>query len=96
MDMAGGDEARLEGDWDVARVGGLLPPLPLVRKRIEGGRGVTTLGPLPLLPFRVDGGRLRYPLGLVVDVVEPSAEGFRGRTLVLGRAIGTFRMRRRQ
>lgn len=99
--MLHGDEGSegvvaLDGEWDVARLGGLLPPLPLVRKRIEGGRGATILGPLPLAPFSVRGLRLRYPLGLVVDVLEPDGAGFRGRTLVLGRPVGSFSLRRRQ
>ena len=41
----------LDGDWQVIRTGGFLPPLVGVRKRIEGDRGWTSLGPLPGAPF---------------------------------------------
>ena len=50
----------LEGNWQVLRTGGLLPPLIGVRKRIEGDRGWTSLGPLPGAPFDVVGHELRY------------------------------------
>jgi hypothetical protein len=45
---------RLEGEWKVARSGGLLPPLPGVRKRFEGCRGWTLVGPVRLR-FAVQG-----------------------------------------
>lgn len=88
----------LQGDWQVIRTGGLLPPLIGVRKRIEGDRGTTTLGPLPGVPFEVVGNELRYRAPFVgfVDVVEPSSEGYRGRALVFGREVGTFRLERRR
>ena len=38
---------ELDGDWEVRRVGGALPPLYGVRKRIDGGGGGAMLG-LPL------------------------------------------------
>ena len=90
--------AGLDGDWQVVRTGGLLPPLYGVRKRIEGDRGWTSLGPLPGAPFDVVGSEFRYrpPLYGLVDVIEPSSEGFRGRALLFGRELGTFRLERRR
>ena len=90
--------AGLEGDWQVIRTGGLLPPLLGVRKRIRGDRGQTSLGPFPGVPFDVVGNELRYRAPFVgfVDVVEPSSEGYRGRALVFGREVGTFRLERRR
>src|SRR5215212_5138037 len=50
---------ELDGEWNVRRVSGALPPLYGVRKRIDGLRGVT-LPPLPVpLPFDVVGRELR-------------------------------------
>jgi hypothetical protein len=88
----------LDGDWQVLRTGGFLPPLVGVRKHIEGDRGWTSLGPLPGAPFDVVGNELRYraPFRGFVDVVEPSSEGYRGRALVFGREVGTFRLVRRR
>ena len=85
---------ELDGDWEVRRVGGALPPLYGVRKQIDGGGGETMLGPLHS-PFDVVGRELRYR-GLLtrglVDSVEPGQDGwwdgvarYRGRTL--GRAM---------
>jgi ferritin-like metal-binding protein YciE len=87
--------AELEGVWEVRREGGALPPMPGVRKRIAGRRGWTLAGPVRL-PFRVEGLALRYeaPLRGVVDELAPAEAGFRGRTLVAGREIGTFTLRR--
>jgi hypothetical protein len=88
----------LDGDWQVIRTGGFLPPLVGVRKRIEGDRGSTSLGPFPGVPFAVVGNELRYraPFRGFVDVVEPSSEGYNGRALVFGREVGTFRLIRRR
>jgi len=88
----------LDGEWQVIRAGGLLPPLVAVLKRIEGDRGWTSLGPLPGAPFDVVGNELRYraPFRGFVDVVEPSSEGYHGRALVFGREVGTFRLVRRR
>lgn len=88
--------ATLDGEWAVERVGGALPPLLGVRKRIAGARGVTALGPLPGLPFDVRGLSLDYrgPLRGLVDVLEPAPDGFAGRALYRGRELGRFRMRR--
>jgi len=85
----------LDGVWRVERVSGFLPPLLGVTKRIEGARGETRVGSLPGVPFTVDGLELRYraPFQGFVDVLEPAADGFVGRTRVYGREIGTFRMR---
>jgi hypothetical protein len=86
----------LEGEWRVIRVSGALPPLPGVRKRISGERGVTALGRLPGVPFAVQGLVLRYrkPLGGFADVLQPDAEGFQGRATFCGRAFGRFVLRR--
>jgi hypothetical protein len=88
----------LEGDWQVLRSGGLLPPLLGVRKHIVGEEGWTSLGPFPGVAFDVVGSELRYrsPLNGLVDVVEQSPEGYRGRVVLFGREVGTFRMLRRR
>jgi hypothetical protein len=88
----------LDGNWQVIRTGGWLPPLIGVRKRIQGDRGSTGLGPFPGAPFDVVGNELRYraPFRGFVDIVEPSSEGYRGRALVFGREVGTFRLVRRR
>ena len=83
---------ELDGNWEVRREGGLLPPMKGVRKRIAGATGVTALGPLRF-PFTVEGRSLRYrfPPGLV-DELEPDEDGFRGRALLAGRKLGSFRL----
>jgi hypothetical protein len=88
----------LDGDWQVIRDGGFLPPLIGVRKHIEGDHGTTSLGPLPGVPFDVVGNELRYrpPLRSFVDIVEPSSSGYHGRATAFGREIGTFRLVRRR
>ena len=88
----------LDGDWQVIRTGGFLPPLIGVRKRIEGDQGWTSLGPLPGARFDVVGNELHYraPFRGIVDVIEPSSEGYHGRALVFGREVGTFRLVRRR
>jgi hypothetical protein len=89
----------LDGEWDVERVSGLLPPLLGVRKRIDGTRGVTAVGPFPGVPFDVVGLELRYraPFAGVVDVLAPVSEGeFAGRATFRGREFGRFRMARRK
>ena len=87
---------ELDGEWDVERVSGALPPLTGVRKRISGDRGVTAVGPLPGVPFDVHGRELRYrsPLAGFVDIVWPDGDGFAGRATFRGREFGRFRMRR--
>lgn len=86
---------ELDGVWKVQRTGGLLPPLPGVRKRIAGTSGETVVGPLPGVPFDVVGRELRYrsPLNAFVDVLEPSQDGWSGRALMRGREYGRFRLR---
>lgn len=88
---------ELDGTWEVRRVGGVLPPLYGVRKRIDGGSGRTILGPLHS-PFDVVGRELRYR-GLLtrglVDAVEPGADGWwDGVARYRGRQLGRFAMRR--
>ena len=87
-------ENGLEGVWDVHRTGGALPPMRgLVRKRIESGRGWTiALG--VRLPFDVDGLSLRYPLGLVDELVPDGPHAYNGTTRLFGRTVGTFRLTR--
>jgi hypothetical protein len=87
-------ENGLDGVWEVQRTGGALPPMRgLVRKQIENGRGWTiALG--VRLPFVVDGLSLRYPLGLVDELVPAGPDGYDGTTRLLGHTIGTFRLRR--
>lgn len=90
--MTAGNE--LDGVWDVNRTGGALPPMRgMVRKRIENGRGCTmALG--VRLPFVVDGLSLRYPFGVVDELVPDGTDTYLGTTKVLGRAVGTFRLTR--
>jgi len=78
--------SALDGVWDVR-------PLPLVRKRIRGGRGETRLGPLRA-GFDVVGLELRYR-GLfsgIVDVLEPDGDGYRLQGTYRGRTFGHFRL----
>ena len=88
---------ELDGDWDVRRLSGALPPLVGVRKRIDGDRGATLLPGGLALPFAVAGRELRYrpPFSMVVDVLEPDGDAWRGRATVFGRTVGEFRMSRR-
>ena len=85
----------LDGVWHVRRVGGLLPPLWGVRKKIDGTSGETVVGRVGV-PFDVVGRELRYrkPFASVVDVLEPDGEGWRGSTTVAGREVGRFRLDR--
>jgi ferritin-like metal-binding protein YciE len=86
---------ELDGVWRVERIGGALPPMAGVRKRISGTRGVTLAGPVPM-PFDVRGLELRYrpPLVGLVDVLEPENGSFRGRATLFGKELGEFRLRR--
>ena len=89
--------ADLEGEWELQRLSGALPPLVGIRKRIRGGHGATVLpGGLPV-PFAVVAHELRYrpPLSMVVDVLKPDGDGWHGRATVFGRTVGEFRMSRR-
>jgi ferritin-like metal-binding protein YciE len=87
----------LDGVWNVERVGGALPPMPRVRKRIAGDRGVTLAGKLRV-PFEVRGNELHYraPFRGFVDILEPSAGSsvYRGRATFMGREFGQFELRR--
>ena len=86
----------LDGEWNVRRVSGVLPPLYGVRKRIDGLKGVT-LPPVPLpLPFDVAGRELRYRglLSGLVDHLEPDGDGWRGVARYRGRTLGRFAMTR--
>ena len=87
----------LDGVWDVRRLGGALPPLNGVRKRIRGARGETIIGRRGAgVPFKVSGHELRYraPFAFLVDVLEPDGDGFRGRATAFGRSYGEFELRR--
>ena len=86
---------ELDGVWNVRRTGGALPPLYGVRKRIHGAHGETLFGRVPVT-FDVRGLELRYraPLPGLVDVLERDGDGYRGRTRLFGREIGTFDLRR--
>jgi hypothetical protein len=88
---------ELDGEWELRRVSGALPPLAGIRKRIDGERGATVLPGGLGAPFAVVGRELRYrpPFAMVVDVLEPDGEGWHGRATVFGRTVGEFRMSRR-
>jgi hypothetical protein len=90
--------AELDGDWEVKRVGGVLPPLFGVRKEISGTSGSTKVGPIACLRFDVVGTSLRYraPFQAFVDVLEPAGDEFHGRATFRGREFGKFEMRRIQ
>jgi hypothetical protein len=89
--------SELDGDWELRRLSGLLPPLTGIRKQIRGDRGATVLPGGVAVPFAVVGRELRYrpPFSMVVDVLEPGGDGWRGRATVFGRRVGEFRMSRR-
>jgi len=88
--------AELDGVWNVTRLGGLLPPLAGVRKRIDGTRGETMIGPLPGAPFDVVGLSLRYrrPFGGFVDELERDGDRYLGRATYRRREFGRFAMER--
>jgi hypothetical protein len=90
---------RLEGDWRVERLGGALPPMVGVWKRVRGDRGETWIGPLPAWPFRAeqhDGFvALVYgpPFSMFADEVREREDGsWLGRTIFAGQELGRFRM----
>jgi hypothetical protein len=87
---------ELEGVWNVKRLGGLLPPLVGVRKRINGTSGETSIGPLPGMPFDVVGLSLRYraPFTAFVDELQPFGDGYIGRATFRGREFGRFALER--
>jgi hypothetical protein len=86
----------LEGTWNVKRLGGLLPPLAGVRKRIHGSRGETAVGRLPGIPFDVRDLSLHYraPFRGFVDVLEPTNGGYLGHATFRGRSFGRFSLER--
>jgi hypothetical protein len=88
---------ELDGDWELQRVSGFLPPLGGLRKQIRGDRGATVLPGGLAVPFAVVAHELRYrpPFSMVVDVLEPDGDGWHGRATVFGRTVGEFRMSRR-
>jgi len=88
--------ADLDGTWNVLRRSGALPPLVGVRKRIAGTRGETIVVGGRGIPFDVRGNELRYraPFAFLVDVLEPRANGYRGRATAFGRTYGEFELRR--
>jgi len=90
--------ADLDGVWDVRRTSGALPPLTGVRKRIHGAHGETVVLGGPGIPFDVRGHELRYraPFAFLVDVLEPSGDGWHGRATAFGRVYGEFELRRLQ
>lgn len=99
--MGEGPDRRLDGTWTIRRAGGLLPPLGLLHKNIDGGRGATSLGALARVRFSVRDGSagldLVYagPLRFIVDRLEPDgAGGWLGETRAFGVVMGRFRMRR--
>ena len=84
----------VDGLWEVHRTGGALPPMSgIVRKRIENGRGFTSAAGVRF-PFVVEGLSLRYPFGLVDELVPDGHDAFGGTARLLGRKVGTFRMTR--
>jgi len=88
--------SELDGIWNVKRVGGLLPPMVGVRKRIAGASGETRIGPLVGVPFDVVGLDLHYrpPFRGFVDQLEPAVDGYRGRATFRGREFGRFLLTR--
>ena len=88
--------AELDGVWNVRRLGGLLPPLAGVSKRIDGARGETSLGRLPGAPFDVVGLSLHYraPFTGFVDELRPHGDAYLGRATFHGQEFGRFAMER--
>jgi hypothetical protein len=87
---------ELNGVWNVRRLGGLLPPLLGVRKRIEAASGETAVGPLPGVPFDVVGLNLHYrtPFRGFVDELTPDGDRYLGRARFRGRTFGRFALER--
>ena len=93
----------IEGTWRVERLGGALPPMVGVWKRIVRDRGETHgetwIGPSPVWPFRGErreGGVAlvyRRPFSGLVDELRPEPDGsWTGRSTLFGRELGTFRL----
>ena len=87
---------ELDGFWNVKRVGGLLPPLAGVHKRISGTSGKTRVGGVLGVPFDVVGLELRYrpPFAGFVDELEPDGDRYLGRATFRGREFGRFALER--
>ncbi len=87
---------ELDGEWNLKRLSGLLPPLYGVRKRISGTRGRTIAFVPPGFPFDVAGRELRYRglLSGLVDELEPDGAGWHGVARYRGRELGRFAMTR--
>jgi len=88
--------APFEGVWNVERLGGFLPPLVGMRKRISGARGKTVVGPLRM-SFEVRGNELHYhpPFTGFVDQLEVvDQDHVRGRATFRGREYGRFELTR--
>jgi hypothetical protein len=83
---------ELDGVWNVKRLGGLLPPMVGVQKRISGSSGETRVGRLLGLPFDVVGRDLHYrpPFQGFVDELEPEGARWLGRATFRGRRFGRF------
>jgi hypothetical protein len=88
--------SELDGLWNVKRLGGLLPPMVGVRKRIAGASGETRIGPLFRARFDVVGLDLHYrsPFRGFVDKLEPTSDGYLGRATLRGREFGRFLLTR--
>jgi ferritin-like metal-binding protein YciE len=91
--------AHLKGEWKVERVGGLLPPMVGIRKRIRSNGGETRIGPLPVWPFRTERKEghvalvYRRPFSMLVDQLRPEPDGsWLGRSTLFGLELGKFRM----
>ena len=87
---------ELDGFWNVKRVGGRLPPLAGVHKRISGTSGETRVGGVLGVPFDVVGLELRYrpPFAGFVDELEPDGDRYLGRATFRGREFGRFALER--
>ena len=92
---------ELEGEWRVERLGGLLPPMVGIWKRVHGARGETWFGILPVWPFRIERrvDRVvlvyRSPFSRLIDELWPEASGsWLGRTMLGNLELGRFRMTR--
>ena len=95
---------NLEGEWRVERLGGLLPPMIGIWKRIHGDGGQTRIGLLwPGAPFRLvqrcEGHVAlvyRPPLWGLVDELRIEADGssWLGRAMLGSYELGRFRMTR--
>ena len=85
---------ELDGNWQVTRTGGLLPPLTGVRKTIHGRRGSTHVRDVAGVSFDVVGLELHYraPFAGFVDIVVPHEGGFTGRATFRRRTFGRFEL----